>query len=92
MLGVGVFTVMLSVLFIMLCWFLVFYCYAECHIVSNADCHIIEQVALNKSSFLLKIQKQNMQLFTKINKIECIYKSNLNAKLKGLGEETKWSN
>jgi hypothetical protein len=77
------------------------YCYAECLVfyvmlnvifVSHADCHIIEQIALNKSSFLLKIQKQNIQLFTKIIKIECIYKSNLNAKPKGLGEETKGSN
>jgi hypothetical protein len=65
---------------------------AECH---YAECHIIEQVALNKSSLLLKIQEQNiqtLQLFTMIIKTESVYKSNQNAKLEGLGAETKWSN
>ncbi len=37
---------------------------------------MIEQVALNKSSLLLKIQEQNTQTFTKIIKTESIYKSN----------------
>ena len=40
---------------------------------------IIKQVALNKSSLLLKIQKQKtqtLQLFTEIIKMESIYKSN----------------
>ena len=31
-------------------------------------------------------------LFTNINKTEIIYKSNLDAKLEGLVDETKWSN
>jgi hypothetical protein len=47
--------------------------------------YIIKQVALNKSSLLLKIQMQNtetLQLFTMT--IESIYKSNLNVKLTGL--------
>jgi len=48
----------------------------------------IKQVFSNRSSLLLKIQKQNTQakpLFTEIIKMESINKSNLNAKLKGLG-------
>ncbi len=56
---------------------------------------IIEQIALNKSSLLLMIHKQNtqiLQLFTKIIKTESIYKSDENATLRGLGEETKRSN
>ncbi len=51
---------------------------------------IIKQVASNKSSLLLKIQKYNtqtLQIFTKIIKTESIYKSNLNSKLEGLGAE-----
>jgi hypothetical protein len=54
----------------------------------------IEQVAWNKSSLLMKIQRQNtqtLQLFTEIIKTGHIYKSNLNAKLEGLVGETKWS-
>ncbi len=35
---------------------------------------------------------QTLLLFTMIIKIESIYKSYLNAKLYGLGAETKWSN
>jgi len=57
--------------------------------------HIIEQVSLNKSSLLLKIQMQNtqtMQLFTKIIKTESIYKSYYKHQTEGLGSETKWSN
>jgi hypothetical protein len=45
---------------------------------------------LNKSSYSLKIQKlntQTLQLFEMTIKTG----SNLNAKLEGLGEETKWS-
>ncbi len=56
---------------------------------------IKEQVALNKSSLLLKIQKQNAQtlrLFIKIIKRESIYKSNQNIKPEGLRAETKRSN
>jgi hypothetical protein len=48
---------------------------------------IIEQVSWIKSSLLLKIQKQSTQtleLFTKIIKMESIYKSNYNTKLDGL--------
>ncbi len=51
----------------------------------------IGQVASNKSSLLLKIQKQNtqtLQLFTKIIKMDSKYKSISNAKLGGLGAET----
>jgi hypothetical protein len=47
-----------------------------------------EQVTSNKSSLLLKIQKLNtqiLQLFTKIIKLESIYKSISNAELDGLG-------
>jgi hypothetical protein len=46
-------------------------------------------------SLLLKIQKQNtqtLQLFTMIIQIESLYKSNINAKLDGLGAGTKRSN
>jgi hypothetical protein len=49
-------------------------------------CFIIEQVASNKSSLLLKIQNQNtqtLQLFAKIIKTESIYKSNKMPKLGG---------
>jgi hypothetical protein len=49
---------------------------------------MIEQVAFNKSSLLLKIHKQNTQtlkIFTKIINTESIYKSNWNAKQEGLG-------
>jgi hypothetical protein len=41
--------------------------------------NVIEQVASNKSSLLLKIPKlntQTLQVFTKIIKMESIYKSN----------------
>jgi hypothetical protein len=56
---------------------------------------IMEQNASNISSFLLKIileNTQTLQLFTKIIKTESIFKSNTDAKLEGLIEETKWSN
>jgi hypothetical protein len=56
---------------------------------------MIEQVALNKSSLLLKIQKQNAQtlrLFIKIIKRESIYKSNQNIEPADLRAETEWSN
>ncbi len=46
---------------------------------NEAITSIAEQVALNKSSLLLKMQKQNtqtLQLFTKIIKIESICKIN----------------
>jgi hypothetical protein len=49
---------------------------------------MIKQVASNKSSVFLNIQKENiqtLQLFTRIIKMESIYKSNENAKLSGLG-------
>ncbi len=49
---------------------------------------IIKQDASNKSSLLLNIQKLNthtLELFTRIIKMKSIDKSNLNAKLKGLG-------
>jgi hypothetical protein len=52
---------------------------------------MIEQVAWNNSSILLKIILQNtqtLQLFTIITKTESINKSYLNAKLEGLGLET----
>jgi hypothetical protein len=71
--------------------------HAVCHYAEYdyaSDIFIIKQVALNKSSLILIIQKQNthtLQLFTKIIKTETIYKSNQNAKLKGSGKETKWS-
>jgi hypothetical protein len=59
--------------------------------------NVIESVAVasNKLSILLKIilqDTQTLQLFTKIIKTESIYKSYCNAKLGGLGSETKWSN
>ncbi len=50
-----------------------------------------EQVSLNKSSLLLKNILQNtrtLQLLTKIIKTESIYKSNKDAKLEGLVDET----
>jgi hypothetical protein len=46
---------------------------------SGATGSKIEHFALNKSSLLLKVQKENtqtFQLFKKIIKIESIYKSN----------------
>jgi hypothetical protein len=49
------------------------------------------EVALHKSSLLLKIILRNTQilpLFTKIIKTENIYKSSYNAKLEGLSEKT----
>jgi hypothetical protein len=54
----------------------------------------MQQVASNKSSLLLRTILQNtqtLQQFTKIIKTESIYKSNYNAKLKGLVDETKQS-
>jgi hypothetical protein len=39
-----------------------------------------------------KQKHTNITAITKIIKVESIYKINLNAKLKGLVEETKWSN
>ncbi len=53
---------------------------------------IIKWVTSNKLSLLQKIQKLNtqlLQLFTEITKMESIDKSNYNAKLNGLGAETK---
>ncbi len=35
---------------------------------------------------------KHFKLFEKIIEIESIHKSNKNAKLNGLGEDTKWSN
>ena len=61
---------------------------------NEAITSIAEQVALNKSSLLLKIQKQNtqtLQLFTVIIKTESTCKCHNNAKLVGLSAETKWS-
>jgi hypothetical protein len=55
---------------------------------------LIEQIASNKSSLLLKMQKAKHTSFTNIyrdNKTESIYESNLNAKLEGLVDETMWS-
>ncbi len=48
--------------------------------------------AANKLSLLLRIKIQNaqtLQLFTMNIKTESIYKSSLNAKMLGLGAETK---
>ncbi len=56
----------------------------------------MEQVALYISSVLLNEDylqiTQTLQLFTKILKTEIIYKSNLNGKVEGLVDETKWYN
>ncbi len=55
----------------------------------------MKQVALNKSSLVLKyilLKTQTLQLFTKIIKTEIIYNSNQHCKLEGLVDENKWSN
>jgi hypothetical protein len=55
----------------------------------------IEQVILNKSSLLLKIQKQNtqtLQLITRIIKTESVYKRYKKCQAEGLGSETRRSN
>jgi hypothetical protein len=51
---------------------------------------MIEQVALVKSSLVLKMQMktQTFPLFTRIMKTEIIYKSYKNATVDGLGERT----
>ncbi len=57
--------------------------------------NIKEQVALNKSSLLLKIQIQNtqtLQLVTTLIETESIDKSDSESQAEGLGSETKWSN
>ncbi len=56
---------------------------------------MIEQVAWNKSSLLLKIQIQNtqtLQLFTETIKTESIFKGYKNAKHEGLGSDTERPN